>query len=406
MKNQELQLVIINIDDLIRKALPKTHAIMHDVEKVLKECEWNEALVEGLFIFNKDIFPNETMEAKIIWTEIIENIVTHMDNMLLSPIKWTVENRFWLNSKFICTHLGLTNLKDRKSQELDETSVTLSNCTMTESETFNNEAKLRRSFEDKMKKEKSVIFGKLQTPAEMRHSAENPTVAVLDAVHALTGFSPEIEEEVLLGAVINAETLLSIQEDGNTFLQGKELMCQRQISAIMHQCVDRKESERVNSLVNMTLSNSEWKLLIDQAAAGDTIDTKNILVAWQALKNNPKGNFNFHIENPPGTRATCNHTDWQKGKRKVCSRYINNDEEFCTPHKALRNAYEENRKTRSLFPVYFGEFIFYIEPVYEEGTTGFYPMTFGMGRELMTKEYEIARGNKNLKLKDRKIYKT
>ena len=394
MIGQNIQTIIVQIDSLIKTALPKTYEIMFDVERVLQECEWNDSLVEGLFIFNKNIFPNQTCEAKIIWTEILDNIITHMDNMLVSPLRWTVENRFWLNSKFICAHLGITNFKDRKTRTIDETMVSLENCIMTESETFADEAKIRRSFEQKIKTEKSVIFGNLQTPKEMRHSAENPTEAVLEAVYSLAGLIPEEIEPVVEGTVANIKTIMAIQEKGKTFLDGNEIMCNEKVTTILKECLDRKEIDRVNNIRNLTLTNHEWKLLIDQAAAGDTIDAKNVLVAWQALKDSPTGNFSYHIENPPGTRATCNHTDWQRGKRKVCSRYINHDEEYCTLHKSLRKSYEENRKTLSLFPVYFGDFIFYTEPVYEKNAMGMYPMTFGISRPLMTKEFDKAKGKK------------
>ena len=87
---------------------------MFDREEVLKQADWADCLAEDLFILNKTVFPNESQEAKIIWMEILENIINHMDNMVKSPAKWTVENRFWLNSKYMCTRLGLGNFKDRK----------------------------------------------------------------------------------------------------------------------------------------------------------------------------------------------------------------------------------------------------------------------------------------------------
>jgi hypothetical protein len=68
MKNQEIQLEPVKISDLILKALPKTSEIMYDKEKVLEKCEWLESLVEDLFIFNNNVFPNKTVEANIIWT--------------------------------------------------------------------------------------------------------------------------------------------------------------------------------------------------------------------------------------------------------------------------------------------------------------------------------------------------
>ena len=392
MEGQEIQTIIVLVNNLIKDALPKTWAIMFDLEKVLQECEWNESLVEGLFIFNRNIFPNQSCEAKIIWSEILDNIITHMDNMLLTPMKWTVENRFWLNSKFVCTHLGLTNFKDRKTKVNEDTLVSLRNCMMTESETFADEAKIRRAFERKLKEENSIIFGKLPTPKEMRYSAENPTNAVLDAVHNLAGIPSDSVEPLLEGVVANVETIISAQRNGDAFLEGNELMCPKHISNILQECLNRNQSDRVNIIRNVELSNKEWKLLIDQAAAGDTIDSKNVLVAWQAVKNNPKGKFKYHIENPPGTRATCNHTDWQRGKRMVCSRYINSDEEFCALHKTLGETYKENRKTMSLFPVYFGDFVFYTQPAYDKSKMDLYPMTFGIGRKLMTKEFEKAKG--------------
>ena len=391
MKNQQIEFELVNINKLIRQALPITSDIMYNKEKVLEKCEWVESLVEDLFIFNDKIFPNRTIEANIIWAEILENIIHHMDNMVDSPILWTVDNRFWLNSKYVCLLLGIQIFQDRKLEDKNPVGITLENCTMTESENFLNEAKIRRLFEEKARLERNVIFGNLQIPKETLRKALKQPELVLDSLDKITR-SPVGE----LFRVISNTTTRKPNQDIREISQIHETEgCEAaNVQNILKELQENNSAEKANNLKNLRLSNTDWKALIDVSAGGDTIDSKNILVAWNALKDKSTGNLRCG-DNPPGTHGTCNHTDWFRGRRKVCSNLVNHGEEHCTLHKALRESYKAKRKTESLFPVFFANFVFYIEPVYENMVIGKNPKTFEISRKLMTEEFKKANGNKN-----------
>ena len=173
-------------------------------------------------------------------------------------------------------------------------------------------------------------------------------------------------------------------------IPGDEILASANVHKILKEIQANKATERANNLKNLQLSNQDWKSLIDISAGGDTIDAKNILVAWNVLKEQTTGNLHF-VENPPGTHETCNHTDWFRGRRKVCSNLINLGEKNCTLHKSLKESYKANRKTESLFPVFFSTFVFYIEPVYENQIIGKSPNTFEISRKLMTEEFANAK---------------
>ena len=100
------------IDKLIKTTLPNTSKIMYRRTEVLKECGWTETEAADLIIFNNIIFPNITQEANIVWSEIMANIITHIEGITKNPMEWTVKYKFWLNSKFICILLGLAMFQE------------------------------------------------------------------------------------------------------------------------------------------------------------------------------------------------------------------------------------------------------------------------------------------------------
>ena len=68
-------------------------------------------------------------------------------------------------------------------------------------------------------------------------------------------------------------------EISGEFIPIEELLAKNEMAEILKECLENNVQSRANQLNSLTLSNKEWKILIDHAAAGDTIDTKNILVA-------------------------------------------------------------------------------------------------------------------------------
>ena len=104
------------IESLIQKALPNTTRIMNRKTEVLKECKWTKSEAEDIFIFDKNVFPNINQDSNIIWSEIMENIITHIKGVTENPLEWTIKHKFWLNSKFICTLLGISIFEKRDKE--------------------------------------------------------------------------------------------------------------------------------------------------------------------------------------------------------------------------------------------------------------------------------------------------
>ena len=119
LEEQEIQPTIMAIESLIQKSLPNTSKIMNRKKEVLKECNWTENEVQDIFIFDISVFPNRTQEANIVWSEIMGNIITHIKGVTENPLEWTIQHKFWLNSKFICTLLGLTMFEEKTNINLE-----------------------------------------------------------------------------------------------------------------------------------------------------------------------------------------------------------------------------------------------------------------------------------------------
>ena len=193
--------------------------------------------------------------------------------MVKSPILWTVDNRFWLNSKYVCLLLGIQNFQDRKIENKNPTGTTLRNCTMTESLNFLNEAKIRRLSEEKARLEKHVIFGNLQIPKETLRKAVDPPKSVLDSPHKITK-SPTgsfyIKNEIPL---IASSSVLNQDIREIRRIQEIETCDSTNVQNILRKLQENNAVEKVNNLKNLQLSNKDWKLLIDMSAGGDTIDS-------------------------------------------------------------------------------------------------------------------------------------
>jgi hypothetical protein len=112
LEGQELQPFIIKLEEYIRNIIPKTSKIMFNSTEILKECKWPEYMEPDYIIFKENIFGDETIEGKLIWSEIKTNIITHIEGMVKNPVKWALKNRFWLNSSYTCEKLGLTIHED------------------------------------------------------------------------------------------------------------------------------------------------------------------------------------------------------------------------------------------------------------------------------------------------------
>ena len=181
-----------------------------------------------------------------------------MNNMVKTPSKWTVENRFWLNSKYMCTRLGLNNFKDRKSTKSDQNKPSLENCIMTESENPMNEAKMRRKFEEKSRKENHVIFGNLQNPKDTLSGALNLSEPVIENLTLLL-------DRPLDTITQDGDRTISTLNDNSSrsglekFITKNELVAQSEMTSILEDCLGKDTQIRANHLNSMELSNKDWK---------------------------------------------------------------------------------------------------------------------------------------------------
>ena len=365
---------------------------MYDKSEILKHSGWNTYQSDGLIIFDDKIFKNDTKEANIIWTEILDNIITHIDRIIEDPIEWTVQNRFWLNSRYVCVLLGINIFKDRNSTAKTTARTLLSNCQITESETGLEDSKKRQEFEDKTKKEKNIIFGNLPKAWETRQGYDDATTAVLDALTDIIYTTTDEVQPFVDAAVTIYGKNVTHNEQNSEFIMDNKSLNPKEIKSILHELRDTKIKSQVNSLRNTSLTNKEWKSFIDLAASGDTIDTKNILVAWNAVKTQIGEKMGLDSKNPHGSHETCNFSEYFHGRKRVCSNYINPEDELCSVHRALKMSAKTNKSTNSLFPVFFGKFVFYVEFKYEYQIIGKTPRTFEISRKLMTTEFEVAKG--------------
>jgi hypothetical protein len=94
LQNQEFQPAVIELDSLILNSLKTTVQILYNKDKILELVSWNDTEAEGLLIFDNFIFKNKTNEAKLIWSEIAENIIYHVAGMIDNPKAWALEHRF------------------------------------------------------------------------------------------------------------------------------------------------------------------------------------------------------------------------------------------------------------------------------------------------------------------------
>ena len=118
LEGQSIQPFVVELEKQIKSSVPKIYNIMNNRSAVLKECLWPEYAARDFLIFKENIFANKSEEANLIWSEVKQNVVTHIEQMIDNPIKWTIKNRFWLNSAYACEKLGLSIHKDNKKYDL------------------------------------------------------------------------------------------------------------------------------------------------------------------------------------------------------------------------------------------------------------------------------------------------
>ena len=92
---------------------------------------------------------------------------------------------------------------------------------------------------------------------------------------------------------------------------------------------------------------------------------------------------------------TCDYFEYRRGRKKSCSNLINLGEQNCSLHKALKANNVAYNKNQALFPVIFGQHVFYVEAEKPDSSSLFAPKTYEITKELATDQYARARGNTN-----------
>ena len=253
-----------------------------------------------------------------------------------------------------------------------------------------DEYKVKTNLQEKLKKSAPVKFGSLPNEKDTQNGMDNITEQVLDSLTDIVYTNQSEDNPFLIEAMSKVNTLQKDGKFNENYQKDTERMSPKQLSEILNEIRDQKMKVQVNNLRNLKLSNAEWKSLIDIAGSGDTIDVKNILVIWNAIRKHT-WQIKINAYNPAGMHETCNYTEHILWDKKVCNNYINPYEKFCPLHKMLKTICEEEDKNLSLFPAIFNKFIIYVKPEYENAIIGKSPVTFEMSRKLMTIEYDNAR---------------
>ena len=163
--------------------------LLYNSEKILKECCWSLRAGNTLFIFNNTIFENKTQESQIIWAELMNNVITHINGITKFSLAWTIKHRFWLNSEWITQLLGIKIFN--KSQKAE--AATFSNCTFSDVELNFEEHEAKRKIQLELKKEKSILYEELPGPAETVKATFKLAPKVLDSLtHVLCTTKEEI----------------------------------------------------------------------------------------------------------------------------------------------------------------------------------------------------------------------
>jgi hypothetical protein len=106
MVGHEITPQIQKVQNLINEN-HKWGIIRSQKKKLMKSTKWEKEAMKDLIIFNELVFNGSSTEAKIIWTEIHENMAHQLIGVIKNPKVWILQNRFWLNSESVIKSLGL-----------------------------------------------------------------------------------------------------------------------------------------------------------------------------------------------------------------------------------------------------------------------------------------------------------
>ena len=394
LQEQEFQPAIIELDKLILGSLKTTAKILYNKDKILELVKWSDTEAAGLLIFDNSIFTNKTNEAKLIWSEISENILYHVAGMIDNPISWALEHRFWMNSEIFCDALGL-DLFDKngiKNPIGNEINVDLSITQLIEAELDKNAIIKLLATNRALKMSKNKITGDLPIRTETEKSKETLEIDGMEMMEEITFTSEDQVSAFMQLAVIKLKAKIKYTPDKSEFLINDERMSPQIMADILEDLELRNKGKQGEAMSKLKLSNAEWIRVIDIAGTGDTIDTKNIITLWNTIKDNNEENLDILSDRIKIAEPTCDYFEYRRGRKRVCNNLINLGEQNCSLHKALKANNEAYNKNQSLFPVIFGQHIFYVEAEKPDSSSLFAPKTYEITRELATDQFIRARG--------------
>ena len=260
---------------------------------------------------------------------------------------------------------------------------------MTESELTREAFKTRKLVKIAKNLTETLLFGELPNAKDTQKAMSEATENIINGLTDITCNTESVTEEFVIEAMKKFRTLVG--QETKDVPENKEILSPGQMQSVLQDTREQKVAQKVNNLRNLKLSNEEWKNLMHIAGSGDTMDIKNILLVWNAIRKS-SWEIKINAKDPKGTHDTCDYVEHINGRKIVCSNYINPGEQKCSVHRTMQRLCSNTEQHLSLFPVIFSGFVMYVKPDYDNKYIGRYPKSFQISRKLLTKEFTIAKG--------------
>ena len=385
LQDQEIAPQINTIQGEIARKYPEWLNVKNQKAKLLKLSKMSLRIVDDLIIFDEKIFGNNTQEGNIIWDEILTQMLYQISGVAHNPTLWLIKNRFWINSKFAASSLGLklkyANEKVSKKQMHNLVKLEMK----TESDTNINP------------ETSSNTSARLPKISEIKKITDNnPSTPVLMALSEIVTTPDQEIVPFVKWATEKLKTKVTYREQSDSFIMQGEEMSSALITEVYGELKSHSNKQKFKFIETLDLDNNKWLELKTIIGGGDTIDSKNILVLWNYLKDKNKPNISITAKNMKGLQTTCNYVVRNKnGKKFVCGNYIGTLDTLCSIHHTINKSAKNEKFENINFPVIFGCYTFYVEAAYENVLIGKKPHTFCLSRRLATQQFEVAIGNKN-----------
>ena len=226
--------------------------------------------------------------------------------------------------------------------------------------------------------------------------ARQPTNPVLEAMADIVNVTDTELKPLIKMAAEKFEMIISYNEYDNELISQGYVMDAISIKNLYEEFHKDSYAKKYENFKNLKLSNTAWAELINSIAGGDTIDTKNILVLWNTLRDIKDKYVQLTATNIKGLQFTCNYIDRKsKTEFKACNNYVGVNEDLCSIHYVIREDMSKCKFENAVFPILFGNYTFYITAKYENYLIGKKPFSFKLSRSLNTILFKQAKGNKN-----------